>query len=364
MNKLKKIGLTALATSLVAGSAYSADVTVSGAAGYTWTTDSGNAGAAGDHGKGIGTDNSLSFSASGELDNGWSVSSGTALTDAFALSSSTVTLTMGDMGSVTTGSGHGGSGASFDGETPFAYEEVDDGGATSLSTNLVGALNDGGAISYKSPALDLGGVSATIYAGYAPRATDTYLAGGAGSGASGMGSGMDGGILLSHDSGLTAGVYGAQRNRVGAAAELLNDAFEGTMFAKYAFGPVSVGYQVSYHDSGLAPSQAAVTSTKAVNTASGIFEGETMSIAFNVNDNLSVSYAKAEDTYDAQAGATASSQAGDAVADVDMEIKSIQAAYSMGSMSIKAYRTETSNVGYNTKGGSRTVNEIALGLSF
>ena len=52
------------------------------------------------------------------------------------------------------------------------------------------------------------------------------------------------------------------------------------------------------------------------------------------------------------------------IADVTMSLKSIQAAYSMGSMSIKAYRTETDNAGYVTAGGGNTVNEIALGLSF
>ena len=36
----------------------------------------------------------------------------------------------------------------------------------------------------------------------------------------------------------------------------------------------------------------------------------------------------------------------------------------MGAMSIKAYRTTTDNVDYNTKGGSLTVNEIAVGLAF
>jgi hypothetical protein len=43
---------------------------------------------------------------------------------------------------------------------------------------------------------------------------------------------------------------------------------------------------------------------------------------------------------------------------------SIQAAYSMGSMSIKAYRTKTDNAAYNSGGGSTQANEIALGLSF
>jgi hypothetical protein len=84
----------------------------------------------------------------------------------------------------------------------------------------------------------------------------------------------------------------------------------------------------------------------------------------NVNDNLSLSYAEADDEYDAGAGWVTASTAGDSVADVTLTMKSIQAAYSMGSMSIKAYRTETTNAGYVTSGGSNTVNEIALGLSF
>ena len=74
-------------------------------------------------------------------------------------------------------------------------------------------------------------------------------------------------------------------------------------------------------------------------------------------------------TYDARAGRTAGTvTTGDGgVADVTMSMKSIQAAYSMGSMSIKAYRTRNgTNVGYNSKGNSVTTqrNEIALGLSF
>ena len=63
-------------------------------------------------------------------------------------------------------------------------------------------------------------------------------------------------------------------------------------------------------------------------------------------------------------GSSGGSTTGDAVADVAVDTKSISAAYSMGSMSIKAYRTTTDNVGYNSGSGSLTVNEIALGLSF
>ena len=133
MNKFKKIGLTALATSLAAGSAYAAEVSVSGGAGVTWSTQSGTSGSALDHGKGIGTDNSIAFSSSGELDNGWSVAAAVALDTSTALSSSSVTMTMGSMGSIAWGMSGGGNAGAYDG-LAGAYDEVDDGGQT-LSTN-------------------------------------------------------------------------------------------------------------------------------------------------------------------------------------------------------------------------------------
>ena len=52
-----------------------------------------------------------------------------------------------------------------------------------------------------------------------------------------------------------------------------------------------------------------------------------LSIAFNVNDDLSVSFAETEDTFSAQDNN-----------DVAMKIKSMQVAYPMGAMSIKAYQ--------------------------
>ena len=77
MNKFKKIGLTALATSLVASSAYAAEVSVSGGAGFVVRQLKA--------GKQVLVERStmvkvlvqttaLSFSASGEMDNGWTVS--------------------------------------------------------------------------------------------------------------------------------------------------------------------------------------------------------------------------------------------------------------------------------------------------
>ena len=363
MDKLKKVGLTALATSLVASSGYAAEVTIAGAAGFVYSSQTGNSGVpATDHGRGFGVDNSMTFNMSGEMDNGWSVAAHTAMTDQHALTTSAVALTMGDLGKITSGYGYGGNSANFDEETPRAYEQVDDGsGGGGTSMNLVGSKNDNGGLNYTSPAIDLGGMSATVYLGYTPVASDTALAGGATHGVSTMGAGRDAGLAISHDSGLSAGIYAAERERENNGGTI-SDAFEGTWYVNYSMGPVSIGYQESYNDSGNTPATAAAASDKTYDTSPGIFEANQYAIAFNVNDDLSVSYQKVEDTYDNQGGVAVNG--GAAIVDATMDIKSLSAAYSMGSMSIKAYRTTTDNPKYNTKGGSVTVNEIALGLSF
>ena len=94
MNNLKKLGLTALAGSLVAVSAQAGELTASGAANFTYKTTSGS------FGKGIASDKGITFAGSGELDNGWSVALSTYMTDDFGLSSSSTSLTMGSMGTV------------------------------------------------------------------------------------------------------------------------------------------------------------------------------------------------------------------------------------------------------------------------
>jgi outer membrane protein OmpU len=371
MNNLKKIGLTALAGSLVAVGAQAGEMSVSGSFNATYSTQSGNTGtvnstnalqgATPDHGSGLGTDKDFTVSGSGELYNGFTFSGYTLLKDTMTLSSSALTMTMGSMGSLTMGTAYGGNSTKYDVQTPKAYEEVDDGGATSLSANFVGSFLDSNGIAYTSPSLDLGGISVTADIEYAPEANDTQTNDGGASSSAAWSGGKSLGLTFSGH-GATVGVYGAERETDSTTVGV-NDSFNGVYYVNYAMGPVSVGYSKSYHDAGTQGAALAITAEKEVNgsTSAGIFEAETMSIAFNVNDNLSVSYAKAEDTYDAQASSTAESTV---VKDVTMDMKSIQAAYSMGAMSIKAYRTETDNVDYESDGGKLTINEIAVGLAF
>ena len=83
-----------------------------------------------------------------------------------------------------------------------------------------------------------------------------------------------------------------------------------------------------------------------------------MSIAFNVNENLSLSWGELEETYDAQSHQTTN------IADVEMSSTSIQFAYTMGSMSIKGYQTDTDNPGWDSNAKSNEVTEFAVNFAF
>ena len=70
MNNFKKVGLTALAGSLIASSAFAASMSVTGGADISLMNSS-NA----DQGNSFSSGDSLNFSASGELDNGFVITS-------------------------------------------------------------------------------------------------------------------------------------------------------------------------------------------------------------------------------------------------------------------------------------------------
>ena len=100
----------------------------------------------------------------------------------------------------------------------------------------------------------------------------------------------------------------------------------------------------------------ATTSPKTVGENGGIMESESMSIAFNVNDNLSISYGETTETYDAQSNV----KGGTEIEDVDQDIESLQVAYSMGGMSIKAYTTETTNPYFDTDANKQVKMKLHL----
>ena len=349
MNNLKKLGVTALAGSLAAVSAQAGEMSMNGSANMTYYTTSKS------EGKGIGTDKGLTVSGSGELDNGWTFSIYTYISDAIGISSHATSLTMGSLGTITAGQAFGGNSGSYDEEVPQAYEQTSD--RQQNSANQVGNWMDNGGLTWKPNAFEIDGLgSVQAHVGFSPDANDVATNNGS-VGAKPAGTTWGTGT----DLGLTLGAYVAQRENEVPQDTGQHDEFNGSWYAKYTMGSVSVGYSESYYDSGIsATAVTAATTAKAIGTSAGTWENSQMSIAFNVNDNLSISYTESEDTYDAQSNVANGTE----VADVTQETEALQAAYSMGGMTIKAFQMEASNPGWDTDATKNTFSEISIGLSF
>jgi hypothetical protein len=286
------------------------------------------------------------------------------LDDTHGISSSTTTITTPSLGSFALGSSSGSAAYLYDEEVPTAYEQVSDGKDT--MANKVGDFMDNNSVLYTSPTLDLMGASVTAHVGYTPQASDTAVGdGGSVTYNATVGAGKEAGITISYE-GLQLGFYGAERERTvpytaAATGNYQHDEFNGAWYAKYTMGPVSIGYSETYADAGVTANPESTTAAKTRRSVGGIYTSDSMSIAFNVNDNLSISYTTADETYDTQDDAKTATTTDD---DVTESIDAIQVAYSMGGMSIKAYNMEVTNPEQDDDAGDQSITEIALGFAF
>ena len=354
MINLRKVGLTALAGSLAAVTAHAGDLSVTGSANVTYVTKSGDNTA-----QSLGHDKDVKFSGSGELDNGFTFNVFTLTKDDFTVSSTGTIITMGSLGSIGVGSGGGTNiNGAYDEAIPTAYEENSDAGGQGAA-NLIGSNADGNGITYIFPAMEMMG--ATITGGL-----DYSFQGGSDSPGDGgtvardhtWGNAYGVGLTVAYDA-LSIGAFVSEReNKNPAALTTIEDEFSGSWNVKYNAGPVSLGYSEYHISSGLdnVAADDVTTNAKTIGTSSGIFDGDMFSVAFNVNDDLSISYSEMTSTHDSQTASTNT--------DVDEKYESIQAAYSMGAMSIKAYSTEITNPFFDENAATLKVNEIALGLAF
>ncbi len=361
MNNFKKIGLTALAGSLVTlGSAQAGEMSVSG--GINTTLKFGKGG--GNTTRSIGADKDVAFTGGGELDNGTTFSMTATGNDSHGISSSTTTITTPSLGSFSIGSSSGSASYLYDEEVPTAYEQVSDGKDT--MANKVGDFMDNNSVMYTSPTLEMMGASITAHLGYTPQANDKAVSdGGQVTYDADVGAGKEAGITIAYE-GLKVGVYGAERERTtpqtaSSSGNYITDEFNGAWYAKYTMGPVSIGYSETYADAGVTKALESTTAAKTRRDVGGIYTSESMSIAFNVNDNMSISYTTADETYDTQDDALTAVTTDD---DVTESIDAIQVAYSMGGMSIKAYNMEVTNPSQDDDAADQSVTEIALGFAF
>jgi len=323
MNNLKKVGLSALAGTLASLSAQAGEVTVTGSAELSYVQrDAGEI-----TGNPIGMNKNISFAGSGELDNGWTVSTLVAGNDAMSgLTSASVSIGMGSLGEIIVDSGTGADmGSALDNVTPTAFEEADAGFSTGMKLSG-GAINPQGAITYKLPAFS----GAQIGVSYNPRS---------GSAASADGGTSEGSGKRATEIGIDWSPEMVPGLRVGGAIGNCDDCNAGdkdldeeTWFATYAYGPLSIGYQVADEDNG-----------------STSFDTDVYGVSFNVNDALSVSYQYGET--DGYSGS------------VTAKFEGISAAYNIGPMAIKF----TDNTAKNVNGDSTDDDdnrELNLSMSF
>jgi outer membrane protein OmpU len=354
MNNLKKIGLTALAGSLVAVSANAIEMSVSGATSVSYnhnTTTTAAAGAQGPGGNSLGVDTTIMFNGSGELENGFTVSTYAALEDgrANALSSSQLTLGMGSLGTVVFAQQFGTAANGIDDMTPRVKEEMWDQAGGSVLQSF-GRSTAEGAVTYKSPSFDIAGLSISAAVDYDPAAnlaTDDHDAAAAkAADAAGSGTGLV--IKIASDLGLTVGAGQEVISGQGADSDKENL----TAYALYTMGPVSVGYQAYYLDNG----QAAPGKT----ASSPDYDGEAMSVVFNVNDNLSIGYGEVKETRGTVAGVLAVA----ATPTRDRDISSLTAAYSAGGMAFTIQQTETDNFALAAAASARNTESTHITLAF
>jgi len=139
MNKLTKIGASALCGSLAAVSAANAgELTVAGGADLTWVSQEKAV-----VGQPIGMGSNYTFSGSGELENGWSVALSIAQASAGAYSNTNITIGLPGFGDVRLDQGTSGTGIQrLDDITPTVWEEAD-GGITGGINKIMGTSAGG-----------------------------------------------------------------------------------------------------------------------------------------------------------------------------------------------------------------------------
>jgi outer membrane protein OmpU len=247
MNNLKKIGLTALGTTLIASSAFAADFSVTGAASISLDQTSDKVG-----GTNIYMGDSLNFKANGEMDNGVTVAVAYEI-DGGALDDHSITFGFDGNGNLRFGGhGDGSSLSSMDDKMPNAYEESWD-----IVAGTPTIINgDSGNNSFKYTSESMGGTVATL--AYVHDAN--Y---------------MDFGLTMTPEAidGLTVGYARGDTETRSVAAQV--ESTESTLYATYAIGSVTVGYQMSELDSP---------------TAGSSLDSKAMGISYAVTDNFSFAY--------------------------------------------------------------------------
>jgi outer membrane protein OmpU len=350
MNKLTKVGLSALCGSLASISAANAGtMEVLGGATASWSSNSGAV-----TGNPIGMNTGITFKGSGELDNGSTFTLTITQADQIAYSAGSISLATPSLGTFAVSSRSGGTGiGGHDDKMPTAWEET---WGTSLGTgiDLPKGVSSSMNIGWTSPTF----MGSTLKLAVAPGSNDgTFNNDKAVSAAanSSLNGGYD--ILLDINpsfgtdllAGLNVWVGGSRTDQnieAGLSKANTGDKEEGTAGATFAYGPVTVGYQRSIEMTGLE----AATSVQ-------YYQNNAFGVSFNINDDLSISYGEMESLRHTTNATAANRNI--------MTVDSLQLAYSMGGMSVKIAESNVDNATYAVGTASDfEATTVALTLAF
>jgi outer membrane protein OmpU len=326
MTNIKKIGLTALAGSLVATSAFAGAMDVTGKASVKFQSEHETEHTQNNYTMG----QTLNFAGSGDLDNGMTISYGYLMTNA-ALSSSTLKLDMGDMGSLHFAEGANPAGiGGWKDKMPTAGEEVyDDMGG---EANGYATFPTNGTIGYNGSLADMVNVSVS----YNKNSSSTKVTAATGTGDSRTittNTGSSSSIVLHGSPADGATVWYGQGEKAGTTKNNGTDMW--TAGVKYATGATTFGIQQT-----------------AIDKAAANSDEDRLHIAasYQVNDDLAISYGMSTVEFE---GANLT----------DQEDTGFSISYTMGSMSLVGSWLESDNVsGAAATDDSHT--EIALSFAF
>jgi len=315
---IKKIGLTALAGSLVATSAFAGAVSVSGGASFEVQHVNGGAANAG---KAYSMGNSITFTGSGTLDNGLDVAISFELDNGAEngggpFDSHSVTVGNDDFGTLTF-AGHGGSSAQS-AVDDMATGDIWDNGFSATAAPTSSTSNN--MMSYALPSL-MDGLSVNV--SYVPHTSTQYE------------NTMDWAVAYTGVEGLTLGYASGE-----AKATKGSEADVSTYYVTYAYGPVTVAFAETEYDS-----EATGTTADQDFTA--------YSIAYTVSDEISIAYKVAD------------LSTPNATGDQDQEVNGVTASYTAGGMTISGKIINADNIAFASAATSdQSMWELAASFAF
>ena len=347
MNKLTKVGCSALCGSLAAISAANAgDLSVTGGADVTYMSHGGEV-----TGNPFGMASAVTFKGTGELNNGWNFEYVVAEGDTVAYSAARVNVTMGGFGTLEFDQGNSGNGiAAYDNVLPTAWEEAHGAGLSGGVKTVLG-VGSSSNIQYSAPKI----LGTEIAVTYAHEVGTSDNADKAASGASHTSTGVGYDVTVKINPSLGTEILSGLNLYGGGSvieqydnATALEDKYEAVGAITYALGPVEVGAMWS----GLYTGDETVTGYHT-------YKNHGFGVSFNVNDDLSLSYGEYQSRKAGYNNRNTQSEENTRV----VEVTSWQAAYTMGGASFRVADVKADNVLFSA-GDNQNATIVSMGLAF